>query len=300
MTEGEVFDNPSRFALHSLVSVKAEGRCSVCDKEFRDVSIITSRHINKDAINNLGVQRFASERNLQLHSFYAEDTIRDPDQHRSNRRRMAKVPLDEQCQCALWEQPTSSVEKRIAGKLTLRKGLPVQLRSNSATELCMTNGQEGTVYAWQSSKGLYGQPVLEVLFVELANPPQPVKFEDLPLNVVPIMRSSVNTTVSLPTGENLYVSRSQVEIAVNYSMTDFASQGKTRHFNVVNLNDGDCHQGYYTALSRSSTAAGTLILQGFDTSLITKKCSGDLRGEFRDLEILDDITRLRYVGKLHS
>ncbi|KAF9496583.1 hypothetical protein BDN71DRAFT_1355147, partial [Pleurotus eryngii] len=28
-------------------------------------------------------------------------------------------------------------------------------------------------------------------------------------------------------------------------------------------------------------------------------CSGDLHEEFRDLEILDDITRLHYIGKLH-
>jgi len=43
---------------------------------------------------------------------------------------------------------------------------------------------------------------------------------------------------------------------------------------------------------------GTLILQGFDPRKITGKCSGALRQEFRELEILDDITKYRYEGKL--
>jgi DNA-directed RNA polymerase subunit M/transcription elongation factor TFIIS len=55
---------------------------------------------------------------------------------------------------------------------------------------------------------------------------------------------------------------------------------------------------YYTALSRSASAAGTIILQGFDPSKITRGCSGYLRQEFRELEILDDITRLRFENDL--
>jgi hypothetical protein len=51
-------------------------------------------------------------------------------------------------------------------------------------------------------------------------------------------------------------------------------------------------------LSRSATAAGTIILQGFDTKKITGKASGALRQEFRDLELLDEITKLHYHSKL--
>jgi hypothetical protein len=81
-------------------------------------------------------------------------------------------------------------------------------------------------------------------------------------------------------------------------MTDFASQGKTRPYNVSDLNNLRSHQSYYTALSRSATAEGTLILQGFDPRQIVGGCSGALRQEFRELELLDDVTRLRYSGKL--
>ncbi|KAF8871881.1 hypothetical protein BD779DRAFT_1453404, partial [Infundibulicybe gibba] len=81
-------------------------------------------------------------------------------------------------------------------------------------------------------------------------------------------------------------------------MTDYASQGKTRVFNVVDLNNCYTHQSYYTALSRSASAAGTIILQGFDTRKITGGASGALRQEFRDLEILDEISKLTYDGLL--
>ncbi|KAM6502800.1 hypothetical protein JOM56_002777, partial [Amanita muscaria] len=81
-------------------------------------------------------------------------------------------------------------------------------------------------------------------------------------------------------------------------MTDYASQGKTRRFNIVDLNNSRSHQAYYTALSRSASSMGTLILQGFDCKKITGGASGALRQEFRALELLDYITCLRYRGKL--
>jgi hypothetical protein len=52
------------------------------------------------------------------------------------------------------------------------------------------------------------------------------------------------------------------------------------------------------ALSRATTAAGTVILQDFDDSKITQGMSGYLRQELRELEFLDQITQLRYENKL--
>ncbi|KAF8219038.1 hypothetical protein L208DRAFT_1213233, partial [Tricholoma matsutake] len=94
------------------------------------------------------------------------------------------------------------------------------------------------------------------------------------------------------------ISRSQVEVLPNFAMTDYTSQGKTRPFNVVDLSSARSHQSYYTALSRSASAAGTVILQGFDTYKITGGASGVLQQEFRELEMLDDMTTLCYNGKL--
>ncbi len=85
-------------------------------------------------------------------------------------------------------------------------------------------------------------------------------------------------------------------------MTDYCSQGRTRPFNVMHLNNCKSHQSYYTCLSRSATHEGTLILKGFDSSTITsnnnKVLSGNLRQEFRELELLDDISKLRFEGIL--
>jgi hypothetical protein len=39
--------------------------------------------------------------------------------------------------------------------------MPVIIRNNDATELCITKGQEGHVAGWQASKGPQGQVVLD-------------------------------------------------------------------------------------------------------------------------------------------
>ena len=162
----------------------------------------------------------------------------------------------------------------------------------------MTRGQEGYIHGWQSRTGKKNQLVLDTLFIKFKNPPSEVQFEGLPLNVVPIYPTTNNIYASLPNDDKIFITRTQVEILVNFAMTDFGSQGKTRPHNVGDLNNLQTHQSYYTALSRSASAEGTLILQGFDPRKITGKCSGALRQEFRELEILDEITRLRYEGKL--
>jgi len=84
----------------------------------------------------------------------------------------------------------------------------------------------------------------------------------------------------------------------NFSMTDYAAQGKTRPFNIVELNNCKSAQSYYTCLSRSASADGTIIVQGFDARKIMKGISGFLRQEFRELILLDEITTLRYHGTL--
>ena len=201
-------------------------------------------------------------------------------------------------QLVLWEQPASSNCSHIPGKLSLCKGLPVLIRSNVATELCITKGQEGIVHSWIASPGLHGRLVLQTLFIQLINPPTTVNLPDLPTNVVPLVKSTVSITCSLPDNSEISVLRTQVEVLPNFAMTDYLSQGKTRQFNVCDLNNSRTHQAIYTALSRSSSASGTVILQGFDQSKITGGCLGALRQEYRELELLDNVTTLRYESKL--
>ena len=81
-------------------------------------------------------------------------------------------------------------------------------------------------------------------------------------------------------------------------MTDYASQGKSRDTNVVDLEYCKDHHGIYVALSRGRTSDGTLIVRKGDLRKLKKKCSGALRQEYRELELLDDITMRAYEGTL--
>ncbi len=180
------------------------------------------------------------------------------------------------------------------------------IRVNTATKLCMTKGQESTVYAWKEGLGSHGQRVLATLFVELNDPPTEVNIPGLPTNIVPLVRSSVTINCHLPDDTTLCIAQSQVELLLNFAMTDFSSQGKTRPFNPVDLNNCRSHQSYYTALSRTVTAGGTLILpppgnvrcSPVDPRKIQGGCSRYLRQEFRELKLLDDITTKLYHDML--
>ena len=285
--------------LRTRISSNIPGRPSICQDQFRNVSIITGTNLHKDEINRLGAIRFAQETSQTLTDFFSDDSSRSQSDSEQSRGIKQVREITDEMREALWSQPPSSTDKHIAGKLSICVGLPVMIRYNYATEICMTRGQEGFVYGWQSKQGSNGRtPMLDTLFVELKEPPTPIDVPGLPKNVVPVYPTTTNIIAALPTDDKVHISRTQVEVLVNFAMTDFGSQGKTRPNNPSDLNNLKSHQSYYTALSRSATAEGTLILQGFDPRVITGGCSGALRQEFREMELLDEITRLRYSRKL--
>src|ERR1700723_527368 len=273
----------------------------ISDKRFRNVSIITAQNASKDKMNELGSRRFAKENNQQLTDFYSVDQLvqyePSPDKSKRKRRIKKSVSLDSGKQEILWELTPEATEHS-PGKLSLCIGLPVMIRKNEATELCITKGQEGTVAGWQEGEGPNGQRILETLFVRLTNPPQTIQIEGLPENVIPLVKTKKTITCQFPNDDKILIERDQVDVLPNFSMTDYASQGKTRAVNVVYLNNCRSHQAYYTALSRSASAADTMIVQGFATNHITGGASGWLRQEFRELELLDTITKLKYENKL--
>ena len=299
---------PSDIAfLKTRISSELPGRGNVKQKEFRNVSIITNLNSQKDEINRLGSLRFAAETGQTLTHFFSIDSIVSKEPEENQQRNQYKAgqkcsvkhgTIPAAIQNALWEQPTCANTKLIPGKLSICIGMPVMIRNNAATEMGITKGQEAVVYAWDSHKSKDGRDVLDTLFVELTNPPSPIKLDDLPLNVIPLTRTSVTTNCRLPDDSSLSVSRSQIEVHPNFAMTDYASQGKTRPYNVVDLSQARSHQSYYTGLSRSATAAGTLILNSIHPTKITGGASGALRQEFRELELLDNITTLRFNDTL--
>ncbi|KAF8232902.1 hypothetical protein L208DRAFT_1269777 [Tricholoma matsutake] len=191
-----------------------------------------------------------------------------------------------------------SASDHVPGKLSLCMGMPVMIHNNEATELCITKGQEGHITSWQSVIGPHGQLVLDTWFVKLDRPAKTIKIDGLPENVVPLTKLSISVLCVTPSDVALKINHSQVPILPNYAMTDYASQGKTQDINVVDLSSCHDHMSYYTCLSRGSTAEGTVIVQGFNPHKIMCGASGYLRQEFRELELLDEITRLSYEGTL--
>src|ERR1700679_1574606 len=139
---------------------------------------------------------------------------------------------------------------------------------------------------------------LETLFLELKTPPKPIQLPQLPPNVIPMTGTSNKIKCTLPNDYEMTITRQQINVLPNFSMTDYASQGKSRSFNPVNLSHCKNFHSIYTCLSRSSSAAGTLIIRGFNPAKITKGLPGYLRQEFRELNILNNITKEIYEGIL--
>ena len=136
--------------------------------------------------------------------------------------------------------------------------------------------------------------------MKLDHPAKNINIEGLPENVVPLMKIKRSVKCTFPNGVSIPIRRSQVQVLPNFAMTVYSSQGKTRPNNVVILNSCRDYLSYYTALSRSSTAEGTVIIQGFNPNKITCGASGYLRQEFRELELMDEISKLRFENNLPS
>ncbi|KAJ6603849.1 hypothetical protein B0H10DRAFT_1822099 [Mycena sp. CBHHK59/15] len=245
--------------LESRTVSKRPGHPNFTDIRLRNVSVITGYNSQKDKINALGSIKFAAESKQELTDFYADDVLcESPEERRPKsvkKKRAMKVTheIPDGVRQQLWEAWPSSTALNIAGKLRLCLGLPVMLRHNVATELCITKGQEGVVVGWQEAVGTYGQRILDTLFIELVNPPREVTIAGLPPNVVALSKGKTNLWCALKDDRVLHVERNQVLILPNFAMTDYASQGKSREFNVVDLNNCKTHTSYYTALSRSTS-----------------------------------------------
>jgi hypothetical protein len=293
--------------LKSLVAGKRPGQPKVAAKEFRNVAIICGRHTQKDQINLSGCERFALETNQKLVDFYSIDkwgnspdpALKDKSRGKNRKKDIAQMSrnISLQDQMLIWNLRPGSTDN-FPGKLSICLGMPVMIRNNEATELCITKGQEGFVVGWQSITGPHEKQILDTLFVELDRPPRTIQIPGLPENVVPIVRDKKTIECTFPSDLKTNIEREQVWILPNFAMTDYASQGKTRPHNVVHLSSCASHLSYYTCLSRSASAADTIIIQGFEPRVVTSGCSGYLRQEFRELEILDDITRMRYESQL--
>ena len=107
----------------------------------------------------------------------------------------------------------------------------------------------------------------------LDKPAKTIQIPGLPENVVPLVKGTKTIKCIFPSDLKEDIERQQVHVLPKFAMTDYASQGKNRPKNVAYLSSCFTHMSYYTCLSRSTTAHGTVIMQGFDLSIITRGSS---------------------------
>ncbi|KAJ3552729.1 hypothetical protein NM688_g3999 [Phlebia brevispora] len=294
--------------LRTRIAGLDAGQPHMGEEQFRNISILTAWNAHRDAINEASVERFAADNGRTLYTFFSNDRVGKKeldDSARAERRAAIKNSkstfgiggLNAREREILWSLSPAKTNN-LPSVLKLCIGLPVMLKHNEATELSATNGAEGIVVGWQAYPLTNEKQALRVVFVQLTNPPQPVQLNDLPLNVVPVVANTQSVDAVLPNDEPKTIRRQQPWMLPNFAMTDFSAQGRTRPFNPVDLRHCKGHQSVYTCLSRSSTLDGTLILYPWNERKVTRGLSSDLKREFRELEILNDITRRRLEGNL--
>ncbi|EJD35910.1 hypothetical protein AURDEDRAFT_21949, partial [Auricularia subglabra TFB-10046 SS5] len=287
--------------IRSLIVKSDSGRSILNSWDFRHVSIITGLNSHRDAINSAGCIKYAQDYGEKLSTFYSVDSVGEGDDVDTGRRKKGRkrwiTGISNSLRQLLWDLPHYD-SSNVPGTLHLCKGMPVIIKKNLATECGVTNGGEGVVIDWIAHNISEDKQTLDVVFVQLTNGSLNVQIEGLPPNVVPVCAEEDTVKCTLPDDSHMSIKRKQVYILPNFSMTDYASQGKTRRVNVVDLHNLHTHLAYYTALSRGAFAALTLILQGFAPSKVQGGITGDLMSEFRDIEILDDMTRMEHEGTL--
>ncbi|RDX39593.1 hypothetical protein OH76DRAFT_1367345 [Lentinus brumalis] len=245
---------------------------------LRNVSIVTPLNAHRDMLNETGALRFAAETGQALRYFHSIDRWSSKavehhsvhhEQKMSNRQPNTTLTTSNRTisplQQLLW-QLKPCVTDQIPGVLPICRGMPVMLKHNEATELCATNGAEGTVVGWDSSPhpDVDGLEVLDTLYVQLISPPRSVQLPGLPENVIPIATSKEDTECILRDDNKLTIQRRQVRVLLNFGMSDFNSQGRTPPVNPIHITECFTCQSIYTCLSRTSSYDGTYIIGRID------------------------------------
>ena len=263
--------------------------------DFRHVSIVTNKNTVKDAYNEAGTRELSEK--VPQFIFHSDDMRKGVNAVPHGRKPLHR--LTKAVQTAIWALPPSSSEQ-LPGKLRLCVGLPILLKKNQAVELGITNGAEAIVVGWKSREFIKGVSTVDVVFAQLVSPGIATQIPGLPPNIVPIHAETISVTVICPDDSKLAISRTQVPILPNFAMTDYACQGRTRPFNVIDLKDCTKHQSAYVMLSRGQSLSKLCIIQDFDPTCLMSGTTRSLLREFQDLEVLNDITRMRLDGVLPS
>ncbi|EIM81554.1 uncharacterized protein STEHIDRAFT_66222, partial [Stereum hirsutum FP-91666 SS1] len=241
--------------MNSRAAGRGPGQARMSDPNVKYSSIITAWNASRDKINEMGVPAFANDIEGVLETFYSRqkkkstiDVLRSSD------------VVDQTMQDHLWKVHPARTEHH-PGKLILCIGMPVLIKYNEATEAGVTNGAEGFVVGWNAHPISEEKQTLDTLFVRLKLTASTVKVKGLPDNVVPVSAYTKSIGVKLSDDTVVRVSRTQIPVVLNFAMTDYGSQGRSRPSNPFDPGECKSHQSLYTCLSRGTSWKSTVLVR---------------------------------------
>ena len=141
--------------LNSRVARKGDQGPDLSKSEWKYAAVINGHNSQRDKLNEMGALRFATEIQQPLYKFYSYDTWgsesdpADPSENKGRKKAKAspQQKISAEVQEEIWKLSPKYTDN-IPSVLVLCIGMPVMIKINEATELCVTNGQTGNVVGW--------------------------------------------------------------------------------------------------------------------------------------------------------
>ncbi|EIM79210.1 uncharacterized protein STEHIDRAFT_69756, partial [Stereum hirsutum FP-91666 SS1] len=256
--------------MNSKIAGRGPGQPRMSDSDVKYASIITAWNASRDKINDMGAPAFARDNNHALDVFYSLDRWSTIDVLRTS------DVVEQKMQEKLWAVHPARSEHH-PGCLRICLGMPVLIKHNEATEAGVTNGAEGFVVGWNAREIGRGKQTLDTLFVKLKLTASTVRVKGLPDNVVPVTAYTKSIAVKLTDDTEVRLSRTQIPVVLNFGMTDYGSQGRSRVHNPFDPGECRSHQSLYTCLSRGTSWSSTILVRPIPQSMAKGKLSEQLR-----------------------
>jgi hypothetical protein len=287
--------------MNARTAGRGPGQTRMSEPDVKYASIITAWNAARDKINDMGAPAFARDIDTELTTFFSVDKWSSAEADPQTPKHKVKKStidvlrdsdeVDHRMQHILWDVHPARTEHH-PGQLKLCVGMPVLIKHNKATEAGVTNGAEGYVVGWNVHFIGDGRQSLDTLFVRLKLTATTVRVKGLPDNVVPVTSLTKSIAIKLSDDTMVRVSRTQVPVVLNFGMTDYGSQGRSRPKNPFDPGECRSHQSLYTCLLRGTSWSSTILIRPIPESVAKGKLSQQLRKEFQQLELLNAITKM--------
>ena len=268
-------DADSIQTIKSVMLANPSHKVDITNPNFSFKSIITPRCKFRDQVNSIMSKKFDSTFNKSTTIFYSNDKLR-------------QGTISKELQELLWTLSDDQVENH-PGKLELTTHKPITIKYNYDVGNSITNAAEAIVHSWDGYEQ-NGKNYLNVLYVQLLGRGSLKKFHpELPTGVVPLTPITRSFKLKYKTS-SLIVSRTQVAAILNFSITDYGSQGKDKPWNIFSVTDCSDHFHFYVMASRSTHHLQTAIIGEINWDIITSQPNIEYIKFLMVMEVLDFAT----------